>query len=115
MLKMCLKDDQGISFHPHHGNEQVFTIHDQSFLLLHGHQLNFNQQKSIQSVIGKYSTQGINATHVIKEHIHSANISDYSSRSASLCGGDAYAYSALGYASKAFQNLHIVLSGHMDL
>ena len=43
MLEMCLKDDPGISFHPHHGNEQVFTIHDQTFLLLHGHQLNFNQ------------------------------------------------------------------------
>ena len=47
-------------------------------------------------------------------HIHSENISDYSSRSASLCGGDAYAYSALGYASKASQNHHIVLPGHMD-
>ena len=46
--------------------------------------------------------------------IHSANISDYSSRSASLCGGDAYAYSDLGYASKSSQNLHIVLPGHMN-
>ena len=114
MLEMCLQGDKGLTFHPHQGNEQVFSVHDQTFLLLHGHQLNFSQQKSIQSVIGKYSTQGINVTHVIGGHIHSANISDYSSRSASLCGGDAYAYSALGYASKASQNLHIVLPGHMD-
>lgn len=114
MLEMTMTDDPGIQFHEHLGNECVFQVHDQTFLLLHGHQLNFSQQKSIQSVIGKYSTQGINVTHVIGGHIHSANISDYSSRSASLCGGDAYAYSALGYASKASQNLHIVLPGHMD-
>lgn len=114
MLEMCLQGDKGLTFHPHQGNEQVFSVHDQTFLLLHGHQLNIAQQKSIQSVIGKYSTQGINVTHVIGGHIHSANISDYSSRSASLCGGDAYAYSALGYASKASQKLHIPLPGHMD-
>ena len=96
MLEMCLKGDKGITFHPHQGNEQVFPVHDhQTFLLLHGHQLNIAQQKSIQLVIGKYSTQGINVIHVISGHIHSANISDYSSRCASLCGGDAYASSGL--------------------
>ena len=95
-------------------HEQVFSIHDQNFLLLHGHQLNMSQQKSVQSVIGKYSTQGITITHVIGGHIHSAQGSEYSSRSSSLCGGDPYAYSALGYASMASQNLHIISPGHMD-
>ena len=95
-------------------HEQVFSIHDQNFLLLHGHQLNMSQQMSVQSVIGKYSTQGITITHVIGGHIHSAQGSEYSSRSSSLCGGDPYAYSALGYASMASQNFHIISPGHMD-
>ena len=114
MLEMVMKDDDGIVWHPHQGNEQVFCVNNEAFLLLHGHQLNFSQQKSVQSVMGKYATQGINITHVIGGHIHSACISDYSSRSSSLCGGDAYAQSALGYASKASQNIHIVSSSGMD-
>ena len=35
MLDACMKDDKGIIFHPHQSNEQVFSIHDQNFLLLH--------------------------------------------------------------------------------
>ena len=108
------QEDKGLRFHPFSGNEAVFTIHNETILLLHGHQLNFAQQKSIQSVIGKYSTQGINITHIIGGHIHAASISDYSSRSSSLCGGDPYAYNALNYASKASQNLHIISKNHMD-
>ena len=53
MLEMVLQEVEGIHFHPHQGNEQVFSIHGQTVLLLHGHQRNFSQQKSIQSVIGQ--------------------------------------------------------------
>ena len=56
MIEASLKGHKSITSHPHQGNEQVFSAHDQTFLLLHGHQLNFSQQKSTQSVIGKEST-----------------------------------------------------------
>ena len=92
----------------------MFSVHDQTFLRLHGHQLNLSQQKSIQSVIGNHSTQGINVIYVIGGHIHAVNISDDSSRSALLCGGDDFAFFALGYASKGSKNLYIVLHGHTD-
>ena len=38
----------------------------------------------------------------------------YPSRSSSLGGGDAYAYNALGYASKASQNIHLVTPHGID-
>ena len=51
---------------------------------------------------------------MIGGHIHSAGISDYSSRSSSLCGGDPCAYNALGYASKASLNIHLVRTHGID-
>ena len=114
MLELSLQGDKGLVFHPHQGNEEVFSIHKETFLLLHGHQLNFSQQKSVQSVMGKYAVSGVKVSHIIGGHIHSAGISDYSSRSSSLCGGDAYAYNALGYASNASQNIHLVTPHGID-
>ena len=67
-----------------------------------------NDQKAVQAVMGRFQHRGINVTHILAGHIHSAMISDYASRSSSLCGSNSYSEAALNFVSKASQNIHIV-------
>ena len=102
-------EDAGLRFHELHGNESVFTIHDQTILLLHGHQVNCSDQKKVQSIIGqKAATTGQRITHLLAGHIHASLVGDYVSRNASLAGANAYSGDALQLASKAAQNFHVV-------
>jgi len=106
---MDVAGDKGLRFHELQGNETVFSIHQETFLLLHGHQINMSDQKKVQAMIGKHSAMaGTRITHVLAGHIHTAMVGDYASRNASLSGGNAYSEEALGFCSKASQNLHIV-------
>lgn len=100
--------DQHITFHPLMGNEQLFHAHQQTFLLIHGHQLRADDQRAVQSLVGKHTAAGNTVTHILCGHIHSTRIGDLVSRNSSLCGGNAYSGEALNLASKAAQNLHIV-------
>ena len=107
--------DKGLRFHELQGNEAVFTIHQETFLLLHGHQVNMVDQRKVQSLIGKHSAlNGTRITHVLAGHIHSAMVSDFASRNSSLSGGNAYSEEALGFCSKASQNMHIVTKAGKD-
>lgn len=107
--------DKGLRFHPLQGNEVLFQIHKQVFLLLHGHQLTASDQRKVQSIMGKHSAvAGQQVTHILCGHIHSTLISDYISRNASLAGANAYSDEGLNFASKASQNLHIVSEHGLD-
>jgi hypothetical protein len=107
-------DDRTIRFHDFNANEVVFKIHNQTFLGIHGHQVNATDQKKVQAMIGKYAAKGINITHILCGHIHCSMVSDYISRNASLVGSNAYSEEALGYVSKAAQNIHIVTPQGLD-
>ncbi len=107
-------EDKGMRFHDFQANEVVFSIHNETFLGLHGHQINATDQKKCQAVIGKYAAKGVNVTHILCGHIHASVISDYVSRNASLVGSNAYSEEALGFISKAAQNCHIVTSQGLD-
>lgn len=107
-------NDKGILFHDFQANEVVFSIHNQTFLGLHGHQIAASDQKKVQAMIGKYSAKGINITHILCGHIHCTLISDYISRNASLVGSNAYSEEALGFVSKASQNIHVVTPQGLD-
>lgn len=107
-------DDPGLRFHEFQANEVVFKIHNQTFLGIHGHQIAASDQKKVQAVIGKYAAKGVNITHILCGHIHSTLIADYISRNASLVGSNAYSEEALGFVSKASQNVHVVTTQGLD-
>lgn len=107
-------NDEGMRFHDFEANEVVFKVHNETFLGLHGHQVNATDQKKCQAIVGKYAAKGVNVTHILCGHIHSTVISDYVSRNASLVGSNAYSEEALGFVSKAAQNIHIVTPQGLD-
>ena len=106
--------DKGMRFHDFQANDVVFKIHNETFLGIHGHQLNCGDQKKVQAMIGKYATNGVKITHILAGHIHCSMVSDYVSRNASLVGSNAYSEEALGFASKAAQNIHLVTPQGLD-
>ena len=107
-------DDPGMRFNDFQANEVVFKIHNETFLGVHGHQVNATDQKKCQAIIGKYAAKGVSITHILCGHIHATVISDYVSRNASLVGSNAYSEEALGFVSKAAQNIHIVTPQGLD-
>ena len=107
-------DDKGMRFNDFNANEVVFQVHNETFLGVHGHQVNATDQKKCQAIIGKFAAKGINITHILCGHIHATVVSDYVSRNASLVGSNAYSEEALGFVSKAAQNIHIVTPQGLD-
>ena len=107
-------DDKGMRFHDFQANDVVFKVHNETFLGIHGHQINATDQKKVQAMIGKYAAKGVNITHILCGHIHSTQISDYVSRNSSLVGSNAYSEEALGFVSKAAQNIAIVTPQGLD-
>jgi hypothetical protein len=79
-------EDKGMRFHEFQANDVVFKVHNETFLGIHGHQINATDQKKVQAMIGKYSAKGVNITHILCGHIHASVVSDYVSRNASLVG-----------------------------
>lgn len=106
--------DKGLRFHDFQANEVLFSIHNETFLGLHGHQVNAGDQRKCQAIVGKYAAKGIRVTHILCGHIHSTLISDYVSRNSSLVGSNAYSEQALQFSSKAAQNAHIVTKQGLD-
>lgn len=117
MIRGLLSDQSAaLRLHKLQANEVTIELHGHRFLLLHGHQLNADDQRKVQSIIGRKSAQGETITHVLCGHVHSTRLGDYVSRSASLCGSNAYSEDGLQYASKACQNLHVVSKeGHNSI
>jgi len=90
--------------------EDVVKVGDMNILLLHGHSISGNGkiEKTIQEIIGKYAMNGKIIHYVLFAHKHTANISDFFARGASLCGNDSYAHNALHLNGKASQNVFII-------
>ena len=107
-------EDKGMRFHDFQANDVVFKLHNETFLGIHGHQINCADQKKVQAMIGKYATNGVNITHILAGHIHCSMVSDYVSRNASLVGSNAYSEEALGFSSKSAQNIHVVTPQGLD-
>ena len=107
-------EDKGMRFHDFQANEVIFSIHNETFLGLHGHQVNATDQKKCQAIIGKYGAKGVRITHILCGHIHATVVSDYVSRNASLVGSNAYSEEALGFLSKSAQNIHVVTPQGLD-
>jgi hypothetical protein len=116
MLEQLLgSGDIGLRMHPLHGNEVLFQIHNQIFLVIHGHQITASDQRKVQSIIGKHSAvAGQKITHILCGHIHSTMLGDFISRNSSLAGSNAYSDEGLQFASKAAQNLHIVSQNSLE-
>ena len=90
--------------------KQVVTL-DNGFniLLVHGNLgKNTASDKHIAQMVQQYVMSGVPIHMILCGHIHSASIGDYLSRSASLCGGNAYSSNDLGCISRASQNVYIV-------
>lgn len=107
-------EDKGFRFHEFQANEVLFSVHNETFLGLHGHQVNATDQRKCQSIVGKYAAKGVNVTHILCGHIHSTVVSDYVSRNSSLVGSNAYSEEALQFSSKAAQNVHLVTKQGLD-
>jgi predicted phosphodiesterase len=105
ILKMMFKDSS-VQFIEGDYKEKVISLNGFNVCILHGE--NIKTEKDIQLLIGRYLSTGIQIHYVMTGHFHSAKIQDIASRSSSLCGGNAYSNRALGLASKASQNIHIV-------
>jgi hypothetical protein len=107
-------EDKGMRFHDFQANEVIFKLHNETFLGVHGHQVSATDQKKVQAMMGKYAAKGINITHILCGHIHSSMVGDNISRNASLVGSNAYSEEALGFVSRACQNIHVVTPDGMD-
>lgn len=113
-LENLFSSNDRIKFHPHHGNECIFTVNGKTIMLIHGHQLNFSNQSRIQAFTGKMAAEGIFIDLIMSGHHHSTYIGDTWARGSSLCGTDGYASEGLGFSGRAAQNLHIIHSNGID-
>lgn len=112
---LTAEPDKGLRVHPLQGNECFFQVHNQTFLLIHGHQINASDQRKVQSLIGKHSAEaGQQVTHVLCGHIHSSLVGDFITRNASLAGANAYSSEGLSFASKAAQTMQLVDKRGLD-
>lgn len=100
--------DPGMVVHDMAGNELTISVCGKEFLLIHGHQLNCNDARKVQAVMGRQAQKGTPVQHVLAGHIHATQIGDIYSRNSSLSGGNAYSGDQLQFASKAAQNLHVI-------
>jgi predicted phosphodiesterase len=117
LLKVQFMDCPGISFIDGGAKEKVISIAGQNILILHGEGLSGNNtQKVIQQKMAIYNTKGIIIHYIIYGHFHSANISDYSSRSSSMVGSNSYNEYSLNLAGRASQNIYIFYTnGNRDV
>jgi predicted phosphodiesterase len=98
-------------------SEQIININGMNILILHGNCFGMNAKKTtkIQSIIGKYSLQGIKVDYALFGHLHSCSISDTYSRCASLVGSNDYSDKQLQLYGRASQNVHKVFpDGSME-
>lgn len=112
ILERIFRKSNNVNFLDTDNLETVLSINGKNILVIHGHSSSVGKgdQKSLQSLYGKYATEkGIILNYAIFGHIHSANVTDLFARSGSLVGSNAYSDRALGFSSKASQNLTLIL------
>ena len=109
MLKIQFMDCPGITFATGSNKEKLINIANQNIILLHGDGslTKSSTQTAVQLKFGAYAQKGIIIDYIIYGHVHCANISNYSARSASLCGSNTYNEQELGLVGRASQNIYI--------
>lgn len=109
MLKIQFMDCSGITFASGSNKEKLVSVAGQNIVLLHGDGslTKNNTQTAIQLKFGAYAQKGTIIDYIIYGHVHCSNISNYSARSASLCGSNTYNEQELGLVGRASQNIYI--------
>lgn len=97
----------GINFLSIDKMESVVSIGDYNVLFSHGINLLNSKQKDIQSVMGRYSQQGVRIDYIIYGHGHAYRGTDLSCQASSLCGANTYSDHALGLAGRASGTCHV--------
>lgn len=92
-------------------NEQVVTIGGKNILLVHGIKMGTNPEAEVAKAVGRYARRGIIIHFVLFGHLHSAFLSDFFARSASLAGANAFSEGGLNLSSRASQNLIVIDRG----
>lgn len=108
-LRIHFMECEGIDFIEGDAREKVVNVAGQNVLILHGDDslTKGNTQSVIQQKIGGYALKRVIIDYIIFGHVHCANVSGYSSRSASLAGSNAYNEQALNLIGRASQNVYI--------
>lgn len=96
----------GINFLSIDKMESVVRIGNYNVLFSHGINLLNSKQKDIQSVIGRYSQQGVRIDYIIYGHGHAYRGTDLSCQASSLCGANTYSDHALGLAGRSSGTIH---------
>lgn len=79
-----------------------------NFLITHGHTLKGGMEKNIGSLLQNYNHRGIPVHAIFVGHTHNSAIGDIASRSASLCGANAYSSNDLRFLTRASHNAYII-------
>lgn len=96
--------------------EQVIDVAGNNILLIHGHQYRNDLAGGVKKSVAKYSYSDIRIDYVLSGHLHEAYISDNYSRSASMCGQNAYSDKGLQLSGRASQNIGIFYkNGNRDI
>jgi hypothetical protein len=78
-------------------------------LLLHGNQFRTsNIQKEVNHFLQGYIYNGKTVHGVFSGHYHFSSCTGFANQCGSMCGGNAYSSNALGYFSKATQNIYLI-------
>ena len=110
-LEFIFKDKEGVTVLPMKDPlEMVIDINGHNLCLIHGHNGLASDsacESKVTQLRAKYAAQNVRIDYVIFGHIHCSRISDLFARSSSIVGGNAYSDKALGFTSRAAQNIYI--------
>lgn len=107
MLNARFMGSSSVSFHLEDPLEQVIDVAGNNVLLIHGHQFKSDLANGVKKAVAKYAYDGIFIDYVLSGHLHEACVSDNYSRSASMCGQNAYSDRGLQLSGRASQNIGI--------
>ncbi len=107
MIRIQFDNCPGISFIDGGAKEKIVSVAGQNILILHGEGLKKDTQRTIEQKVGVYALKGIIIHYVLYGHLHAAYLSDFSSRSSSMVGSNAYNEHALNLLGRASQNIFV--------
>jgi len=109
VLRKIFEGSTGVVFRPmDNPSEVVVEVAGQNWLLIHGHMLGKNYDRTIAEKKAQWMTlNNTRIRYVLFGHLHSAYISDMWARGSSPCGENTYSKNALGLVSRASQNCFI--------
>lgn len=94
--------------------ESVVSIAGQNVLLIHGHQLAKDKEKSADRLIRKYAQKDVKIDLIVCGHLHHTVLMDYICQAGSLCGANDYSDKALLLNGKATQGIYKITETGSD-